>query len=269
MTPPAAEDWKLNFEEALAKGSVIQMIKSFQSQATAHAGTANAKVKTTAIKMLKRHYSLRRDDLFQVALELCQSGDATAEEVGVHLLPECYVNHPDTVVSVLHNLADSPNWEVREWVAGACGSILEQHFALFYPTIRTWAGDESDNVRRAVVLAVMYAGKSRKPEFAEPILEVVEVLLSDHSQYVRDNLGPFSLGSGLIKYYPEQVVERLHRWVQSEDEQMRWNLAMLFSAADGAEYAVDAKNVLNTLRSDERPYVQRAVAKAMKNIDKR
>lgn len=102
-----------------------------------------------------------------------------------------------------------------------------------------------------------------------PILDVIEILLSDRSTYVRDNLGPFALGSALIKYYPEQVLERLRRWVQADDEQVRWNVAMVFSAADGAKYAMAARDVLETLIADERPYVQKAVAKAMKNIRKR
>lgn len=263
------EEWKATFDEALTRGSVIEMIEVLQSQATAHAGTANAQVKRTAIKRVQRYYDSKPEECLRVALDFCRSTNPTAEEVGVHLSASCYSIDPNAIAIVLHDLADSHNWEVREWVADACGTILEAHFDAFYPTMKSWSRDESENVRRAVVLAMMYAGKSRQPEFADPILDALEGLLPDRSKYVRDNLGPFAIGHALIKYYPEQVLERIHRWVRSENEQVRWNVAMVFSAAGGAHYAIDAGSVLATLSLDERPYVQRAMAKAMKNVRQR
>lgn len=262
-------EWKNKFDNAITQDSISGMIDALQSQATAHAGTANSKVKSTAIKAIERHYKARSENLFRTVLELCLSGNPTAQEVGAHLLATCFEVDSQTVESVLHNLADSPNWEVREWVAAACGTVLEQHFDHFYPTLVSWATEESENVRRAVALAVMYAGKIRNPDFADPMLDVIEMLLPDRSTYVRDNLGPFAIGSGLIKYYPDHVLERLHRWAQSDDEQVRWNVAMVFSAADGAKYAPAAREVLGMLALDERSYVQKAVARAMKNIRKR
>lgn len=187
MIDIGSADWKSKFNEALTQGSVAGIVNSLQAQATVHAGTANALVKRTAIQAIQRHYEHNQNALFQVSLDICLSGNPTTEEVGAHLLATCYEIDPSTVASVLHDLADNPNWEVREWVAGACGRILEQHFDRFYPTME-WANDESENVRRAVALAAMYAGKSRNLEFAEPILDVVEILLPDRSKYVRDNL---------------------------------------------------------------------------------
>ena len=269
MNHVGVEEWKTQFDDALTQRSVTGMIDALQSQATAHAGTANAQVKRNAIKAIERHCKSEPDALFRTALEMCRSSNPTAEEVGSHLLASCHEVDPSTAENVLRNLADSTNWEVREWVAGACGTLLECHFESFYPTMMSWTKDESENVRRAVVLALMYAGKSQNPQFADPILDVVEVLLPDRSKYVRDNLGPFAIGSALIKYYPTEVLGRLRQWVQSGDEQIRWNVAMVFSAAGGATYAVEARDILETLEMEERPYVRQAMAKALKNIRKR
>lgn len=168
MIEISASEWNVQFDEALTHGSVTDMVEALQSQATAHAGTAPAKVKQTAIKMIQQRYKSEHEDLFRFGLGLCQSGNATAEEVGAQLLATCYEINPATVASVLQELADSPHWEVREWVAGACGVVLERQFDHFYPMMASWANDESENVRRAVTLAVMYAGKNRNPEFSDP-----------------------------------------------------------------------------------------------------
>jgi len=174
------------------------------------------------------------------------------------------------VSAILHRLAASENWEVREWVASACGSILEAHFHEFYDEMDRWSKDNSEYVRRAAVLAAMYAGKSRRPDFINPLLNILEHLLPDRSKYVRgDNLGPFAIGNALIKYYPEEVLTRMKSWVQSDDEQIRWNIAMVFSAAERAKYAARAKSILHIVLSDDRLYVKRAVAKALKSIKTR
>lgn len=262
-------DWQHLFHEALKAGVVDSMIQAIQTQATSHAGTANAKVKREVRNMLTRYYVKDRAHLYDVAQSFCRSPNATAQEIGVLLLADFFVNHPDSVNEQLQRLANSENWEVREWVASACGQILEAHFELFYPILERWSMDDSENVRRAAVLALMYAGKSRHPMFADPILNLIERFLSDSSKYVRENVGPFAIGSALIRYYPEQVLDRMQTWVQSENEYTRWNIAMVFSAAASAPYALQMKPVMDTLTLDDRPLVKRAVTRALKNIKKR
>ena len=110
-------------------------------------------------------------------------------------------------------------------------------------------------------------GEKWNPKFIDSFLDVLEPLLSDRSRYVRDNLGPFAIGGTLIKCYPTQVLKRLDTWINDQDEQVRWNIAMIFSAAEGAKFAHESKHVLDILLSDERPYVKRAVSKAIKNIE--
>ncbi|KYP79481.1 HEAT repeat domain-containing protein [Ferroacidibacillus organovorans] len=264
-----ADDWCAKFEEAVVQESIFDMIESLQTQATTHAGTANAAAKRMAIKEIERHFSLDAEGRFRVGLALCRSGNHTAEEVGAYVLSSCYAEHQEEVANVLHKLADHTNWEVREWVADACGRILAAHFDRFYPTMQMWTADPSDKVRRAVALAAMYAGHRRIADHAPKILDLIEALLPDRAVYVRENLGPFALGSGLIRDYPIQVLDRLDHWIEIDDEQVRWNLAMIFSAANGAKYAVAAKHVLALLEADSRPYVQKAVTKAIKNLRKR
>lgn len=103
------EEWETQFNAALTQGSVLGMVKALQSQATAHAGTARAQVKRTAIKAIERHHTNETDVLFQTAFELCRSGNPTAEEVGSHLLASYYEVNPTTAENLLLNLADSAN----------------------------------------------------------------------------------------------------------------------------------------------------------------
>ena len=264
-----AMHYKDQLEDYCKAAHVEGIIRVLTSQATSHAGTARAQVKNYAIRSLKNHHKRNAQKLYTVAVDLCLSDNNSAQEVGVIILADFFGDHEHEVERILHTLANAENWEVREWVASACGRILAQQFSLFYPVMGSWAQDESEKLRRAVALALMYAGKTRNPNYTDRILDLIEALLADRSPYVRDNLGPFALGAGLIKYYPEPVMARLREWVRSENEQVRWNVAMVFSAAEGAKHAPTAKIVIDILRRDESPYVKRAVAKAVQTITKR
>ncbi|MCL6443571.1 MAG: HEAT repeat domain-containing protein [Alicyclobacillus sp.] len=259
-------DWKQLFLQSMEQGSVESVVQALDAQSTTHAGTAPAKIKNAAIKLLRK---LDPAQAYPLILQLCSQPSPTAQEVGAICLTDFYQSHSSEVNQVLYRLADSHHWEVREWVASACGSILDKHFYDYLPVMAEWSRDTSENIRRAVVLAMMYAGKSRNPEFIGPMLDVLEPLLSDRSRYVRDNLGPFAIGNALIKYYPAEVLERLNTWVNAEDEQVRWNIAMIFSAAEGSKFAHESQHILDILSSDERSYVKRAVCKAIKNMNKR
>jgi 3-methyladenine DNA glycosylase AlkD len=87
--------------------------------------------------------------------------------------------------------------------------------------------------------------------------------------YVRKNLGPFAIGDGLLRCYPDLTLEHLARWAGSDDARVRWNVAMAFSTAEGARHVDAALPILERLAEDDRRFVWRAVANAMRNLGKR
>lgn len=261
-------------QEYVAEGSAARLVQFFKSQATAHAGTAPAKIKSQVIRLIQQQYGQGSPELYTLAFELCADTDPTAQEVGAMLLPDCYPSDGrEDVQAAIHDtlqrLADSTNWEVREWVASACGQVLARHYEGWFPKLVVWSQHPAENIRRATVLALMYSAAWDKPQRAQSILDVYETLLPDRSKYIRDNLGPFAIGSYLMKAYPEQVLARMPTWMKSEDEQVRWNIAMVFSAAPAAQYARKAMPILEALALDTRPYIRRALAKALQQIVKR
>ncbi len=252
--------------QILPSDSVADMIAFWQMRATAHAGTAPAAIKTQSVKQLRRRFANRSENLYSVVAELCGSGDPTAEEVGVMLCPVLYDEYPQSVNSMLYRLANSDHWEVREWAASAAGDILESRFEPFAVIIRQWTADPSENIRRAAVLAIMYAGVGLEVEKVSCLLNILAPLLDDASPYVKKNLGPFALGSGLMKHHPDLVLTHIRQWVKSPQEIVRWNLAMVFSAVEGAKHAKKARDILDELASDPRASVARALTRAMKTI---
>lgn len=259
-----------SYVEALSRSTTVdQILELFQSYTTPHAGTLAASLKRRTIRVLKSSFGTQQDQLWDTALRLVASGDPTGEEVGALLLAELYRHDPPIVTRELKRLADSPHWKVREWVAGALGEIVRLHFNSVLPTIREWVTDESENVRRAVVLAAMYASHVDSPMVINALLDLVTPLLWDHSRYVRDNLGPFALGDGFARGCPDALLARMARWIDEDDTHVRWNLAMIFSTKAGAGLADKAQPILKVLAQDTRPEVQRAWKKAQKNLQRR
>ena len=108
-----------------------------------------------------------------------------------------------------------------------------------------------------------------KENYAEALLDLVENLLADSHPYVKNNLGPYAIGDGLLRYYPDKVLERIDKWVKFESEHARWNVAKIFSAAEGAKHLEKAKKILHCLENDESQLVKRAVTSVKNQLKKR
>lgn len=186
-----------------------------------------------------------------------------------HLVAEPYKVCKHVVLNILLKLSNDSDWTVREEAAWAFSRILERDFYKVCDIYKSWSSTESDKVRRAIVVAAMRVGKRRQVEFAGGLFELIDPLMDDRSKYVRKSLGAYALGDGLLRYYPERGFQFLWKCMKSNDEQVRWNIAMSLSSTAGARYVNHALEILSKLALDKRRYVWRAVASAMRELARR
>ncbi len=215
-----------------------------------------------AVKRIVR-MSDHDEPLLHVAELFASCEEAEPRHVACGLIAEAYLQDPEKSVALLYRLVDDPDWTVRESAVDACGRALRNDFDGMSEVLREWRTDQSDNVRRAILIAVIKASQSRTPGWGEPLLKLIEPLLVDRAKVVRRNLGPFALGSAMLSHYPSITFEYLVNWSTSTDEQTLWNVAMAFSASAAPPLVKRALIVLRKLSLDERRYVWRAVAAAM------
>jgi hypothetical protein len=169
----------------------------------------------------------------------------------------------------LKTLADDEHWLVREDAHNVWGKLLTKHFDRIKPILQAWTRSSSANLRRCVVIAVRKAGNTKKEELAEPLITLLEPLLQDKTPYVRRNLGPFALGDGLLRCYPNITMKYLHKWAGRKDEGTLWNVAMAFASYGGNKNWQEGMKILSALATDERRYVWRAVASVMLYLARR
>lgn len=191
------------------------------------------------------------------------------KELAARLLAPLAVSHTREVERAVLRLARDDDREVREAAASLLGILLEDAFDRVLPQARQWVSGADSRLRRAVVVAAKYAARSRRPERAEPLLDLLEPALRDHDQYVRRSLGPFAIGDQLLRSYPDATLARLARWATDADENVRWNVAMTFTAASAAREADRALPLLRSLAEDPSPFVGRAAAAALRRLAKR
>jgi len=123
-------------------------------------------------------------------------------------------------------------------------------------------------VRRLVVIASMEAAKANHPKRGAKLLKLLDPLMDDESRYVRVNLGPFAVSLALLKNYPELTLKWLRKHARRKNEFARWNVAMVWSAVGGRNFAAEGMQLLDQLAADERRFVWRAVASAMAKLGK-
>jgi HEAT repeat protein len=200
---------------------------------------------------------------------LVSSSSPTARQVACLLLANRYPEDPAGVLRLAESLADDPHWEVREAAGGLLGALLDRDFDRMRGRLEVLRNAKSENLRRAVVIAVKYAARRDKPERVTQLLHLLEPLLRDPEPYVRRNLGPYTIGDALLRVDPKETLKTLREWSKDRDQIVRWNVAMAFSSAIGSFHWPAAKATLERLARGPEPLVRNAVAKAMRRCRQR
>ncbi|MCI2425648.1 DNA alkylation repair protein [Candidatus Acetothermia bacterium] len=228
-------------------------------------------------KMTDMRYAIKKilaaeqnsEAIITLAEKFAMRKELSARHIACDLVSRDSVTNIDRSMEILLKMADDKNWQVRESAGTACGRILRREFPGTLVILHRWRSHPSANVRRAVLIATMKAAQTKNPDWGEPLLKLIDPLMVDRNLYVRRNLGPFTLGSGMLRYYPEVTFEFLTGWSTSHDEQALWNVAMAFSASAAPALVNRALIILRKLALDERRYVWRAVATAMWKLGKK
>ena len=152
-----AGSWREAFVAALEEEDLEGLFSVLDAQKTAHAGTPRQAVKLKAVKLIEGHYDGSPALLYATAAAFARSENEGAQEIGVMLLAPLYDRNPPEVREIVLELADSENWELREWAASALRRIIGDEFDAIFPTLQEWAGHESPNLRRAVAVASAWA----------------------------------------------------------------------------------------------------------------
>src|SRR2546423_12308461 len=200
---------------------------------------------------------------------LASSPSPTARQVACWLLAGRYPEDPVMVLRTAEMLAEDPHWEVREAAGGLLGPLLDRDFDRIRGRLETLRSSRSENLRRAVVLAVKYAARRDKPERVPDLLQLLQPLLRDEEPYVCRHLGAFTLRDGPLPVDPKETLRALREWSKDRDQMVRWNVAMAFSSAIGSFHWPAAKSTLDRLAKGPEPLVRNAVAKAMRRCRQR
>ena len=259
--------WKEDFASAVERESIAEAIGVLDAQKTAHAGTPRQAIKLQAAKLVSSHYGESTPALYNTAIAFARSESEGAQEVGLVLLGQLYTHNPQEVTATIMNLADSENWEVREWAASALRRVISGHFGAIFPTVQAWTVHASPNIRRAAVVGCGSAASSCTSDECRLLLEALTPLLEDDDPYVRKNLGAFAIGDSLLKAQPALVAEWLGR--ASGHARAQWNVAMALSSAEAAKHFDILGELLWKVAADDRTVVRRAVYRAVLNLAKR
>lgn len=213
-------------------------------------------------KFLRKNLS--DEQLFQLGKKLLKRPEYTSRRIGISLVVHGWPNKE--IEKLIKVSADDEDWQVRETAAGVFASLLEKDFEHFSRLFVKWVSSESVNVKRAIALAVKYDSKSEDEKKWKTYFKLIDPLMSEEAEYIRKNLGPFAIGDGLLLRFPKQTLEVSQKWAQSQNENVKWNTAMIFTAAAARKFPKEGRKILSQLIEDESKIVSKAAQKAIKNL---
>lgn len=68
------------------------------------------------------------------------------------------------------------------------------------------------------------------------------------------------------KLSEDKFLASCRKWIKSENENVRWNTAMIFAAAAARNFAKEGRIILQVLEKDPIPFVSKAAQKATKHL---
>lgn len=207
--------------------------------------------------------------LFSLASYLIIRWDKANGKIGDKLLVKSYKRSKDDIKEKIYRLCNHNSWGVRESAAKILSVIVTYKFDEIINWLESLVNDRKVNIRRAIVLASKYSVQERIPNRAEKLLDLIEPLNSDRAEYVRKNFGPFTIGDGFLRIYPEVTIPYLRKWSKEDNEQIRWNVARAFSSSGGKANWKKCFDILEELAKDERRYVWKAVSTTLQYLYKK
>ncbi len=268
---------KAKIISSISKENFKEVISVLDSVRTLHSGTAKMKDKRFTIaeivKYIIEKFRGSTDEqlekiFYYAGKRICALKSDNAKEVGVHIIWRGYDHDKKSVTATLMKIADDPNWEVREYAAGAISATVYK-YKDFYNTLEKWREHPSENVRRAVVMSAWGLRDRQNPTSALRAFALIEPLLYDSSIYVKKNLGPFAIGTWYGNAFPKETLKQLDKWIKIKNENVRWNVAMAFNNSFGNKYPDAALRFLKILSKDKSKVVSRAVASTLRTLRKR
>jgi len=172
--------------------------------------------------------------------------------------------YKEDIIQELFRLAKDSSWQVRETVTFSLCKILEKDFGRIYNIFKEKIKSGDIFEKRAIAIAVMRYARNRKN--IDELLSLLEPLMYEESIIIRKILGPFVIGDGFIRYSPEKTFNWLYNLLNEDNVWVRWNIAMVFTTKESRKYKNFGMKILEVLKKDYRKEVQKAVAKALKNL---
>jgi len=219
-------------------------------------------IQTFRLAARKLASALREDneELFEHIHQWSSSSHSSAQHIACQLIPYAHAVKRKKAFEHLSQLVESEDWTVRDAACEVTGRLLREDFSRTIGVLEMWRSRASVNLYRAIIIAAIRASDPTHLERAEPLLNLLEPLLSEPEPLIRRNLGPSAIGATLLADYPGPTFEYLAKWSTSNDPQTLWNVSMAFSAPPAVAIAKKALIVLRKLSLDERRFVWRAVA---------
>ncbi len=234
-----------------------------------YSSTSRGSAPSKEIDKAARRLISAGENTLENAIALLNTETTNSIELALLILPLDSKENRNEIFDILIKYADHSNWEIREYAGERIGEFLRYNFRDYRKDLIRLRASDSENIRRAVVIGLKYLGKYRELSISQDILEILALYMDDESKYVKKNLGPFAIGDAMINYDSVGTLDLLKRYADSDNPNIKWNVASAFSTAAGAKHGDSGFYILTRLIHDSNKSVRQMALTGLKNLYKR
>lgn len=207
--------------------------------------------------------NLSSPELKKYAYALLKQGDYGSCLVAHYVFRKPGICSKSELKRLVTKYAKSADWAVRE--TGACflGTLLADDFDYWFPFAKQMAVSKNVNIRRAAIVGSMNSSLTLK-QIERIVRYIYDPCIRDDEVYIRKNLGPFAIGSFLLRKWPEVAFKWMDVWMNSRHGKPRaiWNVLNAFHATrlkDGDKVVKRAERYLAKAEKIDDKIVQSAI----------
>jgi hypothetical protein len=252
-------------EARLVSKNLNEILDELEQYSSSSRGSAPSK----EIDKAARRLISAGENTLENAIALLNTETTNSIELALLILPLDSKENRNEIFDILIKYADHNNWEIREYAGERIGEFLRYNFRDYKKELIRLRDSDSENIRRAVVIGLKYLGKYRELSLSQDILEILALYMDDESKYVKKNLGPFAIGDAMINYDSIRTLDFLKRHADSDNPNVKWNVASAFSTASGAKHSDAGFYTLSRLIRDSNKSVRQMALTSFRNLYKR
>lgn len=181
----------------------------------------------------------------------------------------CINSYKEIILFRALKMATSDDWEEREESAKLIGMIIKADFYTLIQWVELHLNSNDEKIRRAMLVGIKYCAQyETESKKHEKLINLLDVLLYDNSNYVLKSFDSFTIGDCFLNICPDIVDNKLSEWLLLNDININCKIIRVFKSSGGVKNFQMANKYIDYFSNDKNPHIRKVMNATIRYLHK-